>query len=207
MASWLEKAQHYWEKNRTKKSVKNYPRILRRLDHNRLLTGQDPGKRFVVIYNARGANAMCVVVDRRNLPGWSFAEATVLPTDFTVDYTNYFFETEDEDEAHYLCAVLNSPSINAEVKHFQPSGLYGKRDIGRRPLTLPIPQFDKKNAEHLLLTSISKKCHAIVQDLTFSGPGFRTRRREAANALKGFVDEMDSVVVSLGMTEYVENDA
>ena len=126
------------------------------------------------------------------------------PSDFVADSTNFYFETDDDAEAHYLCAVLNAPSISEAVKPFQPVGAYGPRDIGRRPLMLSIPKFDPKNAAHLSLAKLSLEAHAIVASIKFSGPGFRTRRNEAIQTLSSLTGQIDQIVESLGMPEGAE---
>lgn len=199
MANWVHKAQSMWEYHRTAKSKNNFPRILDRLDHNGLLTGQDPTKRFIVIYNARGADAVSSVVDRTRLPKWKVGDADILLTDFVAESTNYFYLTNDIDEADYLCAVLNAPSVSLAVKPYQPSGLYGKRDIGRRPLMLPISKFDATNEEHRALVELSRKCRTKVANLKFSGTGFRTCRNEATTALKKELVKIDALVDTLGI--------
>ena len=134
MASWLEKAQKIWEERRTQKSISNYPRIVDRLDHHRLLQDQNK-KRFIVMYNARGADSFACLLDKTALPEWAIQNSSIKPQAFIVDSTVYYFETDDFNEGHYLCSLLNSSVVHQAVKGFQPSGLYGKRDIGRNHKT------------------------------------------------------------------------
>lgn len=194
MANWLEKNQKIWEQRRTSKSKINYPRVIDRLDHQALLTSQNPKKRFVVIFNARGADAMAHVIDRRRLPAFKVGSYNIKPKGFVADTTDFYCEFDDEDEAHYLCAILNSRIMNAAVKPFQPRGQYGHRDIGRRPLMLPIPKFDAKNKNHTKLVQISKKCHSIVTKHEFPDDGFRAMRNEALRILKDKLDKIDELV-------------
>jgi hypothetical protein len=196
-AEWCEEAQKMWIDRRTEKSEVSFPNVEDRLDYQKLLSGQDPSKRFIVIYNARGADSMTCVVDRRNIPDFEINHSSVKPNGFVADYTTYIYKTNDEDEAHYLCAILNSSVVHKGVKSFQPRGKYGKRDIGRRPFQLPIPSFSRKKANDLRLAELSKRCHQVIKDHTFTKKGFRGMRGEASKLLRKEIDEINSVVASM----------
>ena len=193
-AEWLEKAESLWQSRRTKKSVENFPSAKDRLNHQNLLTLQSPTRQYVVLYNARGADSMASVVRRRRLHKFPIGETGLAPRGFVLDYTTYYFDTDDEDEAHFLCAVLNSTVVHKGVKHFQPSGLYGKRDIGRRPFMLEIPKYHASDKSHKTLVSLSKSCHEIVAKLSQGDKGFRTLRKEALKAIADKQAEIDDIV-------------
>ena len=44
---------------------------------------------------------------------------------FIAEHVTYWFETEDPDEAHYLCAVLNAPLVDEAIKPYQTKGAFG----------------------------------------------------------------------------------
>jgi hypothetical protein len=140
---------------------------------------------------------MTCVVDRRNIPSFDIDHLLIKPNGFVADYTTYIFETNNEDEAHYLCAVLNSKIVHKGVKSFQPRGKYGKRDIGRRPFQLPIPEFSRKESSHMRLAELSKKCHERVKDHTFIKKGFRGMRGEASKFLENETREIDLIVATI----------
>ncbi len=196
-ASWYEETQKIWVERRTEKSEGAFPNVEDRLDYQKLLSDQDPSKRFVVLYNARGADSMTCVVDRRNIPSFEIDHSKVKPNGFVADYTTYIYETNDEDEAHYLCAFLNSNIVHKGVKSFQPRGKYGKRDIGRRPFQLSIPEFSRKETNHIKLAELSKQCHQTIKDHTFIRKGFRGMRGEASRILANEIDEINSIVSSI----------
>ncbi|MFZ2071435.1 MAG: hypothetical protein WAV32_07570 [Halobacteriota archaeon] len=100
---WLEKAEEIWHKRRTKKSEKRFPSLLDRLNYNKLLTIQDPSRRYVVLYNATGTNLVSCVIDKSALPSFMANGKEVKPKGFIVDVKTWFFETESEMEADYLC--------------------------------------------------------------------------------------------------------
>lgn len=203
-ASWLKQAQSLWERARTEKGAYNFPLATDAIDYFGLLTNQDPSKRFVVIYNARGADAVAAVLDRGNLQQVQLGSLLVKPKDFIAEKTTYLFGTNQEDEAHFVCAVLNSAAISRAVKPFQPRGAYGARDLGSRPFMLSIPQFDKSKPDHRRLVELSKAAHRLARSIKFEGPGFRSRRAESAEALKSILRDIDKIVTAGGMDQPAE---
>ena len=181
---------------RTEKSV-DHPQTSRTDWTIKSYSSQDPSKKFVVLYNARGADSITSVIDRKNIPNFEIDHSSIKPTGFVADYTTYIYETNDEDEAHYLCAFLNSKVVHKNVKSFQPQGKYGKRDIGRRPFQLSIPRFSRNETNHLKLAELSKQCHEKVKNHTFTKKGFRGMRGEAATLLTNEIEEINSIVVAI----------
>ncbi len=162
MANWLDKCQKHWGSRRTEKSRNRFARVIERLDYNNLLSGQNPQKRFVVLYNASGANLASCVIDKNNLPEFRINQVVIKPRGFIAESTTFFYETDNEDEAHYLCAILNSNVINDLIKPLQPRGAFGERHIQRRPFMFPIPEFNRNDPKHIALADISKTCHKKV---------------------------------------------
>ncbi|MCC6009956.1 MAG: N-6 DNA methylase [Fervidicoccaceae archaeon] len=197
MASWLEKAQKLWEKLRTKKSEKQFPKVINRLDHQGLLSSQNPNKRYVVIYNTSGANLASCIVDRQNLPPFKINSFTIKPVNFVADETTMFYETNNELEAHYLCAILNSDVVNELIKPLQPKGSKGERHIVRRPFVLPIPNFDPNNPVHRRLADLSKACHEKASRITLTKRDVAARRKEVRDALKDEMAEINKLVSQL----------
>jgi len=183
IAKWFEKAQKIWEERRTAKSAKRFPRLIDRLNYNGLLTCQSPTKRYAVLYNATGTNVVSCVIDKKSLLDLGFPIKG-----FVADVKTWFYETDNEMEAYYLSAVLNSELLNKLIKPFQPRGLFGARAIHRRPLQFSIPKFNEENELHVKLAEISKACHMKVEMLLkgrLKRNGIRSRiRRELNNELK-----------------------
>jgi hypothetical protein len=71
--------------------------------------------------------------------------------------TTAFIGVETAEEAHYLCAYLNSSAVRSFVKSFSAAGRgFGTPStIGR----VRIPKFDPANATHRALAAISLECH------------------------------------------------
>jgi len=86
-----------------------------------------------------------------------------------------YYETDDELEAHYLCAMLNSDMVNKAIKPFQSKGLFGEGHIIRRPFMLSIPRFDLNNSEHARLAELSMIRHEKVSKISLTKRSVATR--------------------------------
>jgi hypothetical protein len=197
MAEWLEKAQRLWGENATERSLRDYPRIISWLDYMGKLTSQNPRKRYVVLYNASGANIASCVVDKHSLPDFQVLNARIRPKCFIAYSKTFFLETDSEGEAHFICSILNSNVINYAIKPLQPRGLFGEREIQRRPFMFPIPKFNENEQLHIKLAELSKKCHAKVASITFTRRGTAGLRKEAREAVKEEIAEIDKLVSQL----------
>lgn len=80
----------------------------------------------------------------------AFEGKTVVP-----DHKVYFVPTEDEMEAHYLCAVLNAPSVEELVMNYAENTQIGTHIFDY----VRIPRFDPANPVHTLLSRLSKSAH------------------------------------------------
>jgi hypothetical protein len=197
MANWLAKAQKIWEGHRTKKSEKRFPHVLDSLDYNGLLSGQKPTKVFVLLYNTAGTNISSCVIDKQRLRPFSVSKVTISPKSFIAETMTMFYETDDELEAHYLCAVINSNIINEAIKPLQTKGLFGERHIMRRPFMFPILAFNEKNPLHLELAKLSKQCHAKVSSIRFTKRSTAGLRKEAREAVEKEIAEIDKLLSQL----------
>ncbi|MEW5805875.1 MAG: hypothetical protein AB1756_00725 [Acidobacteriota bacterium] len=84
----------------------------------------------------------------------SFGYKTIIPVE-----TVTFFSTENESEAHYLCAIINSTPVRDFIKSFSSAGRgFGTPSVMEH---VGIPKFDPKNPLHQKLTEISKTCHRL----------------------------------------------
>lgn len=99
----------------------------------------------------------------------------VIPTDTTafVSFTNL-------NEAHYICAVLNSNIVREFIKSFSSAG----RGFGAPSVLsyLQLPLFDKGNDVHKQLSELSKKAH-------------RYARNNKENELKEIENEIDNCLI------------
>jgi len=105
-----------------------------------------------------------------------------------VQETISFIPLKEEDEAHYLCSILNSSEVAFLVKSFSQLG--GKSFATPSILgQINIPKYDSKNPIHQKLAQLSKRAHWLAQ-----------QSQEAE--LKKVEEEIDRVVAQLyGITE------
>ncbi len=75
-----------------------------------------------------------------------------------VDSTLYYYGTKSEDEAYYLCGMLNIPDLYTSVKVISDT-----RHHHKRPLYFNIPIFENNDIQ-LQISSISKKCANVMEN-------------------------------------------
>lgn len=189
--TWFEKVSNIWDERK-----KTEITLSERYDYHKLLTKQNVTDRFRVIYGGSGTNIACCVLDlnyeelriyRRRVSG------------FVADTTCFHYSAPTEAEAHYLCAILNSPFVNYEIKAHQPEGLWGARHIQRTPFeACAIPIFEADNPDHLELARLSIAAHEKIEEmkgmeenqLLNGGPG---RARNKAREI--VADELNAIDV------------
>lgn len=145
-ARWFKNAENIWKISKTEKS-KNMTSN-GRLNYQNGLTSQHLEAPWLVLYNASAKDANAVAIQR-----------TDLDREFFADHTTYWLASHDSGEAYYLAAILNSAIPNALMKDFQSKGLYGERHVHKKILDVYFPQFDKNNAMHEALASLSRAAH------------------------------------------------
>jgi hypothetical protein len=84
--------------------------------------------------------------------------------------------------------------VNLAIKPYQTEGLFGKRDIHRRPFEVcAIPEFDSKNPRHKAIVASAKEAKSIVQEWGPKMKGKLAKVREACRKLlaeqMGEIDE------------------
>ena len=132
---------------------------------------------FKVMWKEVGTKVDAVVVGNFTDP--FLEDKPIIP-----DYTCVYVPLEDENEAHYLCAVLNSiisKCITSYIHlHPDPHVL----DYVR------VPSFDRKVALHIELARLSKKAHGLASE---NNAGELSKTEEEINntvaRLYGLTDE------------------
>lgn len=192
--TWFEKVSNIWDE---RKSATTTETLIEWFNYRNKLTSQNVTDGFRVIYGGSGSNLACCVLEadtsdlrvyRRRVQG------------IVVDYTNFFYLAETKNEAHYLCALLNSPFVNDEIKAHQPEGLWGARHIQRTPFeACSIPIFEADNPDHLELARLSIAAHEKIEEmkgmeenqLLNGGPGrARNKAREIVAYELAAIDEI-----------------
>jgi len=191
-AEWWTRCEKVWATRRSETSNQRFPSLRDRLNYNGLLTEQNWGRRYCLVYTATGTNIASCVLDLSVLPTYKIHSQELCPAGFVADVKTWIYQTDIELEAHYLCAILNSAFVNATIKSWQPRGLLGPRAIHRRPFLLPIPRFDSGNATHKELAQISRQCHAVIAALDTEQT--RNPRARARTALRPELDRVNVLV-------------
>lgn len=169
LANWLREAQREWEERRGEKAERMD--VLEYLDYYGKLTSQSSQTRYRVLY-PKSATHLCACVAESQAIRFDVGGQEVRANGFLTDHVTYYLETDQLAEAHYLVAMLNAPFVNQVIKPMQARGLWGPRDIHKKILELPIPEFDPSNDEHRKLAVLGKDCLQKVTDwLEAGGPG------------------------------------
>ena len=146
-ARWFAELEVYWERHKTQRS--KAMSFLDRLDYSKGLTKQTAPGRFLVLYNSSAKDANAAVFERGTLD-----------RPFIVESKAYWFATESRAEADYLAAFLNADEPNAVMKDYQSRGLFGARDVHKTILDVPLPAFDRTDADHAALAELGAACAA-----------------------------------------------
>jgi hypothetical protein len=192
LAQWLEKAEEEWTKRRGAK--RKQITALDWLDYRKKLTSQNPQAKYAVIYNTSGTYLTASLVEMKDIQ----SEAS----GFVADTKTYFLELDNRRECFFLVAILNAPLIDSLTKPMQSRGLWGPRDFHKKPLELPIPQFDAANATHLRLAELGKECTHKVEKWVKSGGAGKIKsigklRSMVRKMLKPELTEIDNLVKEL----------
>ena len=114
-----------------------------------------------------------VISQGRTQFGWK----TIIPIDTTA-----LIATENENEGHFLCAILNSTAVRKFIKSYSSAG----RGFGAPSVMeyVGIPKFEKVNTVHKRLSELSKVLH-------------RLRKEEKEEDIKSREEEVEDFVCKL----------
>ncbi len=161
LANWLERAQSEWSDRRGEKAESM--NVQEWLDYRRKLSSQESAEYKVLYPTSATYLCSCVVEDRPIR-----FEADGQPVEiqgFVAETKVYYFDTDDKCEAYYLAAVLNCPTIDEMLKPMQSRGLWGPRDIHKKVLEIPIPQYSPSDENHQALWRLGVQCTEKVEQL------------------------------------------
>ena len=114
-----------------KKSTSALEDLVAQYNYQGKLTAQRPADNLKVLYNTSGTHISSCVVDTYGSPPSVYDYPT---QGFIVDTTAYYYETDDGDEAHYLCALLNAPCVDEAIKILPDARhLQGRAATSRAP--------------------------------------------------------------------------
>ncbi len=169
-AAWLDWAEQQWAACR--KPGELLP-LFERIDYLGHLSAQAKRLRWLVLYTASGSRAFAAVLD-----------AEVLDPPFVARDKTYWASFESAEEAHYVCAFLNSDSTLRQVEDWMTRGLMGRRDTHKRVLDVPWPAFRVGDGVHRELASLSMAVanaaeHLVAAFAPASTARLRTRVRSS----------------------------
>jgi Eco57I restriction-modification methylase len=117
--------------------------------------------RYKVVWKRMASDLIAAVISTHKTP---FGHKIVIPTD-----TTSLFATDSLEEAHYICAIINSTPVREFIKSYSSGGRgFGAPSVMQH---VGIPNFDKKNKLHKTLSDLSKKLHSnkskeILEDIS-----------------------------------------
>jgi len=186
---WMKEAEQIWNSKREDKADKQS--LYERLDYQKELTRQDLSQRYLVLYNHSGMNVAAAFFDRgtQKVP-------------FIVDVKLYWAAFSNPEEADYVSAILNSETVNAAIKPFQSVGLLGERDIHKKLLDLPIPQYNHEDAKHRKIAELGAKARIEAARVIVSGDfpidaGIAKQRGFIRTHLESEMEQIDGLVAKL----------
>ncbi len=108
--------------------------------------------KYRVVWRRMASRMAATVLSRLRTP---FGMKTAVSTD-----TTSLFAVENEEEAHYLCGILNSKMVDEYIRSFSSAG----RGFGAPSVmnNLAIPQFNSDNKIHVKIADLSQMAHALV---------------------------------------------
>jgi len=136
---------------------------------------------YKVVWNQFGTKLKACVIGTIN--DEFLGEKMILP-----EHHLGFITTEDETEAHFICALLNSNVVDIVIRNVSGSPInFGTPKIVEE--TIRIPQFDASNELHRRLAELSKRAHELAV-------------AEHEEELRAVEEEIDQAVAELfGLTE------
>jgi len=113
----------------------------------------DWDSKYKVIWKSMGFYPDFVVVS-------SVKDKNIGKKTFVAEHVQYFIPTENEDEAHYICAVLNSAIVRKNLRALSSGGKSGLS--GEIVKKIRVEKFSPKNPIHRRLSILSKKAHELA---------------------------------------------
>ena len=147
---------------------------------NKLVDQSSKDHPYLVVYGAGGKNIAAAVIN-----------TTTADFPFVNDQTLYAWHATSEEEAFYVCAMLNSKPVNEAIKGHQPSGSFGEQHIHKLPLSL-IPKFNPDIKNHVQISKESKKVARYAKRLLAKDRRYSDINKSLAYRRKVFVKELES---------------
>lgn len=181
--SWLSAVEQVW----AEKSNSDLT-FYENLDYWGKLLSQFPIAPIRVVYAGSGT-----------LP----AAAIVTNPRAVIEHSLYWYPAQDEEEALYLTAVLNSDALRRNIERYQARGQWGARHFDKLLVEQPIPPFDAANHLHARLVRLARRAERVAASIAIDKEThFIRARQQVRQALQGtgILREIDDLVrVLLGL--------
>jgi SAM-dependent methyltransferase len=180
-ANWWRKAEALWDEH---KGEGNDLSLLDRFDYHGGLREQVPIDPIRVLYPTSGSSLVAAILEDSRA---------------VVDHKAYWCAVGTRDEARYLCAVLNSTTMQDELTPNQSLGAFGPRDIHKYPWFSPVPDFDPADSLHRELVALGQAAELEAELTDIRGLNFKTARRVIRSALReaGIVEALEVATCKL----------
>lgn len=142
-ARWLEGAERAWVGARRERETSP---LHERLDYMRHLSAQANQAPYIVLFASSANRPIAAAFPSRSLR---------LP--FVARDKTYWAGFDTQDDADYVCGFLNADWVAARIEDWQTRGLWGTRDVHKRPLSIVWPSYDATNADHAELAAVSRR--------------------------------------------------
>jgi len=195
LKKWLQKAEAIWAEKRGEKARRMD--VYNWLNYANKLTEQSSKLRFKVLYNTSGTYLVSCLI-RNEAKQIKIDDAPIRLTGVLAEATTYTYDTDNEEDALYLTALLNSPIIDKLIKPMQARGLFGERHIHKKVLELPLPKYNKKNELHRKLIELARTCiqkvSKVLPELAQKYASIGKIRQEVKEAIQVELSEIDRIV-------------
>lgn len=192
-ARWFGQAEQFWLKRRSASATKQKSGLLDWLNWQGKLTSQPVDDCWAVMFNrsAKDGNACVVRTDALNQR-------------YLVDFSMYVAFTDTEAEARYLECYLNSGYINLAIKSFQTTGHFGERDVTKKILEFPWPEYFPNRPSHRRLVALGQTAAQAVQkilgsqqDLELDPRTLGRLRSSIRKEIAGIMAQIDTLVEAI----------
>ena len=180
LAQWWRSSEAIWVENRSSERLS----LLEQLDYRRKLTQQFPAPDIRVVYTKSGMYLAAAIV----------SDPTAV-----IDHMLYWGAAANLDEALFLTAILNSPSLTLAVRPLQSRGEHNPRHFDKYIFQLPIPLYDPDDTAHRWLVELATRAEQVVGNVVLPVIRFEAQRRRIRDALveDGVGLDIDAIVKTL----------
>jgi N-6 DNA Methylase len=167
-ADWFDNADRLWRES----SSKPAPPLWERVDYLGHLSAQKARSQWIVLYTSAGSRPVAAVLD---------GSSTEFP--FVARDQTYWASFYDQDEAHYVAAMLNSDQTADRIRAFMTTGLFGPRHIHKRVLDVPVPTFDTTDNRHAEIAKLGGELSGAAEKFVRGITNLHSARKQVRQFL------------------------